>query len=230
MGAKGDLKLERQRQAPEGACLAPKAADGSPLLPFTPSLSCIPPQPACANRIQKVIQSPGSEFLEDPGWGLPVAGRRPGGREGSDKDQVPTALPFHGQGGGRWEGVVAGVAVCLPKPGFSRGLQIFFNWLPGEKVFSPESLRNGSLIRPRCRVNLAASPCPRCFYPHLGGDSSGLISEGLSYGEEPGGQSPSTLSTRLPLGLMLRDILSVTQPGCQDLDKALIAFCFPQGQ
>lgn len=133
--------------------------DGSPYFPPPPIPPSLP-QPACANGIQKVIQSPGSEFLEDPGWGLLVAGRRPGGGEGSDKDQVPTALPFHPG----WEG-----EGCLPKPGLSTGLQIFSNWLPGENAFSPESLRNGSLIRPRCRVNLAASHCSCCFHPHLGG-------------------------------------------------------------
>lgn len=66
--------------------------------------------------------------------------------------------------------------------------------------------------------------------PTLGGNSSGLIWAGLSYGEKPGGQSPSTVSTRPAPPPMLRDTLSVTLPGSQDRDKALIAFCLPQGQ
>lgn len=160
MEAKGEEKLERQRQAPEGACLPPRAAGRLPLTPLCPLLTPIPPQPASVNRIQKVTQSPGSEFLEDPGWELLVAGG--GGEAERAQIKIRYPQPSHIVGGG---GRGGSRAVCLLKPGLSTG---FSSWMPGKKVLSPESLRNGNLIRPRWRVNLTTSPGSCCFHPGPG--------------------------------------------------------------
>lgn len=116
MGAGGRLKAaagkeetSNQRYLPgtKGGWMAPSLLLSTHL--FLPS----PLQPACANRIQTVTQSPGSEFLEDPGWGLPGAGRKPGGRGALIKIKYPQ--PSHFTRG------------CLPEPGLSTGLQIFSN-------------------------------------------------------------------------------------------------------
>lgn len=121
---RGEGELEKQRLAAKGASLAPKAA-GFPPPPAPPPAPHAHPGPARANRIQKVIQSPGSEFLEDPGWGRRRAGRRPGGREGSDQNQVPSALPFH--------------PGLPPEAWPQRRFTDVSNWLPGERWFNPES-------------------------------------------------------------------------------------------
>lgn len=200
--------------------MAPKVPGWLPPLPLSPS------QPACANRIQEVTQSPGSELLEDPGWRLLGAGRRPGGREGSDKDQVPTALPFHPR--------------CFPKPGLSTGLQIFSNWLPGEKVFrpgEPQEWESNQIQVQRKRLVpshfLAAPPVPAPCPHHLGGDRCGPgedLRRGLPMGGDLVARTPPAFSMHPVPWLELRNLLSVTLPGSLDLDKACVPFFFLQHQ
>lgn len=209
MEAKGDEKLERQRQAPEGACLPPKAAGGLPLTPLCPLLTPIPPQPASVNRIQKVTQSPGSEFLENPGWGLLEAERA--------QIKIRYPQPSHLVGGG---GKGGSGAICLLKPGLSTGLQNVSNWLPVQPREPQEWESNQTqvesqshnfsgflLLPPRTWEETAVAWSMRAF---------------------PMGRN---LVARVPPPSPHRCLeTSDPRPRSQDLDKGLIAFCFPQGQ
>ena len=187
--------------------MAPKAARCPP--PTYPPCPPSPPQPDCANRIQKVIQSPGSEFLEDPGWRRLGAGRRPGRQRGSDKDQVPTDLAFQpGLPPEAW-----------PPNRFTDLLQLAA-W---RESVQAQSLRNGSLMRSRCGENLtslplvlAASTRPgrRQEWPDQGG--------GLPLGEAWWPESlPSPTFQHPAPGLEFREVLALHEkPGWRQ------GFCF----
>lgn len=180
-----------------------------PASPIYPPCPPSPLQPDCANRIQKVIQSPGSEFLEDPGWGRRGAGRRPGRQRGSDKDQVPTALAFQAEL----------PLEAWPPHRFTDFLQLAA-WRESVRA---QSLGNGSLMRSRCGENLTALPLVlaastgpgrRQEWPGRGG--------GLPLGEAwwPESLPSPTLQHPAP-GLEFREVLALRKkPGWRQ------GFCF----
>lgn len=183
----------------------------APRPPTYPPCPPSPLQPDCANRIQKVIQSPGSEFLEDPGWGRRGAGRRPGRQRGSDKDQVlvPTALAFQ--------------AELPPESWPPHRFTDFLQLAAWRESVRAQSLGNGSLMRSRCGKNLtplplvlAASTGPgrRQEWPDRGG--------GLPLGEAwwPESLPSPTLQHPAP-GLEFREVLALRKkPGWRQ------GFCF----